>query len=84
MEARHRVNGLLLAGASLLILMIGGVGLVVVWFRSDDAAPLPTFTATLQPPSERSLAATDADTTTCIVRSIETMPASDRTCISVH
>lgn len=72
------VHGLLIAEAMLLILVAGSVVPVVAWDMLKYTQPLPTSTATLSLPPERSLAAT----TNCIVRSVETAPVQGRICIS--
>ncbi|MGD1941069.1 MAG: hypothetical protein ACFB0G_07130 [Leptolyngbyaceae cyanobacterium] len=68
---------LLLAEASLLILMIGGVGLVAAWFMINDVTPSPT---SLDTPARQPA----ANLPPCIVHSAETAIVSDRTCISVN
>ncbi|MGD1932492.1 MAG: hypothetical protein ACFB12_26665 [Leptolyngbyaceae cyanobacterium] len=71
------VRWLLLAEASLLILMIGSAGLVIAGFMINDAPPSPT---SLDAPARQSA----ANLPPCIVHSAETVPVGDRTCISVN
>ena len=71
-------HGLFIAEAVLLILVAGSIVLVVAWDMLKYKQPLPTSTATLSLQPERSLAATP----NCIVRTGETIPVQNRTCIS--